>query len=167
MDSITQGTQKTGANPIFIGIMIVGLLAVGGLIAWLLLSPAPQRTDAPQLVGALREGAEFEELKRKIVIDPQRDFTTESRSLAGGLQMNLVAVIRNFTGKTLTGLEVIASVVDKDGKVVKEKAAVVIPGEITSLAPNKTTPITVIISGFEEKDDRANFKWRVSAIKVE
>jgi hypothetical protein len=167
MDSITQGTQKTNTNPVFLAIMGIGALLIAGLLGWLLLSPAPPKQEAPQLQGALREGAEYEEIKKKIVVDPLSDLNTEARSLAGGLQMNMWAVIRNFSGKTLTGLEVVGSVVDKDGNVVREKAAIVIPTNQPKLDPNRTMPISVNIDGFEESDDRSNIKWRITAIKID
>lgn len=169
MDSITQGNLKeNNKNPIFLAIMGIGALLVAGLLAWLLLSPAPPQNAAPRLENALREGTEFEELKRKIVIDKNQDFTTEQRSLSGDLAMNLVGVVRNFTGKTLTGLEVVGSVIDRDGKVVREKTSIVLPNDRQpKIDPNKTMPFTVVVNGFEQKDDRADFKWRISALKVE
>jgi hypothetical protein len=169
MDSITEGNLKeNNKNPIFLAVMGVGALLVAGLLAWLLLSPSPPPPGEPRLAGALREGSEFEDLKRKIVVDKNQDFTTEQRSLSGDLSMSLVGVVRNFTGKTLTGLEVVGSVVDKDGKVVREKTAIVLPNDRQSkIDPNKTMPITVVVNGFEARDDRADFKWLITGIKVE
>lgn len=168
MDSITQGTSNvSNKNPIFLAIMGIGAFLVAGLLIWLLLTPSQKVDTTPKLEGALREGPQFEELKRKIVVDKNQDFTTESRSLAGGLQMRLVAVVRNFTGKSLTGLEVVGTVIDREGKVVREKAAIVLPNsDYPKLDPNKTMPIQVTVDGFEETDDRADFKWRISALKV-
>ena len=169
MDSITQGNLKeNNKNPIFLGIMGIGALIVAGLLAWLLMTPTPKQDLTPKLEGALREGPQFEELKRKIVVDRMEELTTDQRSLSGDLSMRLVGIVRNFTGKTLTGLEVVGSVVDQKGNVIREKTAIVIPNiDYPKLDPNKTMPIAVIVSGFEERDDRAGFKWRISALKVE
>jgi len=169
MDSITQGNLKENKkNPVFLAIMGIGTLVVAGLLVWLLLTPTPTQNQTPTLEGALREGPQFEELKRKIVVDRNEDFTTEQRSISGDLSMRLVGVVRNFTGKTLTGLEVLGSVVDKDGKVVREKTAIVLPNaDYPKLDPNKTMPIAVVVSGFEKTDDRANFKWQITGLKVE
>lgn len=169
MDSITQGNLKENKkNPVFLAVMGIGTLVVAGLLVWLLMTPTPKVDTTPRLEGALREGPEFEELRRKIVIDRNEDYTTEQRSLSGDLSMRLAGVVRNFTGKTLTGLEVVGSVVDKDGKVVREKTAIVLPStDYPKLAPNKTMPIWVTVSGFEQTDDRANFKWQITGLKVE
>ena len=169
MDSITQGNLKeNNKNPVFLAIMAIGALVVAGLLAWLLMTPTQKQDLTPKLEGALREGPQFEELKRKIVVDKMEDFTTDQRSLSGDLSMRLVGVVRNFTGKTLTGLEVVGSVVDQKGNVIREKTAVVLPStDYPKLEPNKTMPIAVIVSGFEEKEDRANFKWRITGLKVD
>lgn len=169
MDSITEGNLKENKrNPIFLVVMGIGALVVAGILVWLLMMPTPEQNATPRLENALREGPEFEDLKKKIVIDRNEDFTQEQRSLSGDLSMKLVGVVRNFTGKTLTGMEVTGSVIDKDRKVVREKTQIVLPNsDRKNLEPNKTMPITVIVSGFEEKDDRANFKWQITALKVE
>jgi hypothetical protein len=168
MNSITEGNQKTGGSGVVMWtIMGIGIVAVAGLLIWLLTSPSQQRQQLPQLQGALREGAQFEELKKKIVVEREVDYTTETKNIAGNLQVNIAGMVRNFTGKTITGLEVVGSVVNKDGIVVREKAAVVVPVLQEQIAPNKTLPIRVSVDGFEEKDDRADIRWRISAIKVE
>jgi hypothetical protein len=75
--------------------------------------------------------------------------------------------VRNFTQRPITGLEVVGSVVDKDGNVVKEKSLIAIPTRLPRLEPNRTMPIQIQITGFDEKDDRSNIKWRITGIKVE
>jgi hypothetical protein len=169
MDSITEGNLKENRrNPIFLVVMGIGALVVAGILVWLLMTPTPQQNSTPRLENALREGPEFENLKKKIVIDRNEDFTTEQRSLSGDLSMSLVGVVRNFTGKTLTGLEVVGSVVDSKGNVIREKTAIVLPNtDYPKLDPNKTMPIAVVINGFEKNDDRANFKWQIKGLKVE
>jgi hypothetical protein len=168
MDSLMQENKKdSGASALFLGIMIVGLLAAGGLIAYFALSPTLPPQEA-RLANGLREGEEFEFLKQRIVLAENRDFTTQSQNLASGIQMNLVGVARNFTGKTITGLEVVGSVVNEKGEVLKQKTAIIIPGpQAEKLEHNKSTPFTIRIDGFDAKDDRANFNFKLNAVRVE
>lgn len=167
MDSLIREDKKDkGASTLFWGIMIVGLLAAGGLIAYFALSPTPPPQEE-RLENALREGEEFEFLKQRIVVAENRDFTSQTQSLAGGIEMRLVAVVRNFSNKKLTGLEIVGSVVDEKGSVVKEKTAVVIPKQVQFIENNKSAPIEIRIGGFSPNDDRANFKFRITGIKVE
>ncbi len=167
MDTIMQNNQGAGSSKRIMWIvMLVGALVIAALVAWAVMTPS-QRQETPRLENALREGPEFEELKRKIVVETAQDFTTEARSMTSGVQMNLVGVVRNFTQRPITGLEVVGSVVDKDGNVVKEKSLIAIPTRLPRLEPNRTMPIQIQITGFDEKDDRSNIKWRITGIKVE
>lgn len=169
MDSLTQNNQTLGSSKLIWTIMIVAALIIGGLATWFALTSAPSVANEPRLENAVRAGdKDFDYYKQRIAIEPNVDFSQDMQSISGGLSMKLVAVVRNFTGKTITGLEVVGSVVDKNGNVVKEKNAIVIPTNvIQSLDNNKSTPITIFIDGFDKKDDRANIKFRLNAVRVE
>ena len=49
----------------------------------------------------------------------------------------------------------------------KEKTVVVIPKEVERLETAKSLPVQVMIEGFNKDDDRANIRWKVTAIKVQ
>ena len=51
--------------------------------------------------------------------------------------MNLQTTVRNFTGRTVNGLEVKAAVVDGEGKPVKQRTVVVIPTKQAELLPER------------------------------
>jgi len=148
--------------------MVVGLLGIAAVVTWIMLTPTPPKQE-PRIEGALTEGAEFESIRKKIVVEPDYDYMREYRKITGEIAVNLVGVIRNFSGKTITGLEVVGSVVEKDtGKVIKERKAIVIPNsDRKQLENNKTLPISVLIDGFRESDNRDYIKWRITALKVE
>jgi hypothetical protein len=76
--------------------------------------------------------------------------------------MTLQTTARNFTGKTITGLEIRGAVVDHDGKPVKQRTVVVIPGRQAELDPNKTMRVAILLDGFTDEDDRANIKMEVT-----
>jgi hypothetical protein len=65
----------------------------------------------------------------------------------------------------LNGLEVRATVVDHQGKVVKERTVVVVPTRMPELEPNKTMTVQVMLEGFSDTDDRANIKMEVTGFK--
>src|SRR4030095_11410132 len=90
------------------------------------------------LQGAVREGSpQFEEQRKNIVLDEPE--ATEAKRALGDIVMNLQTTVRNLTGKTLTGLEVRAAVVDYEGKPVKQRAVVVVPTRHPELDPHQTT----------------------------
>ena len=118
----------------------------------------------PTLQGAIRPGtAEFDKDKPNIVLDePEAD---EAKRALGDIVMSLRTTVRNLTGKTLNGLEIKASVVDYEGKPVKERTVVVVPTRIPELAANKTMPVQVMLEGMKETDARANIKMEVTGFK--
>ena len=75
--------------------------------------------------------------------------------------------VRNFTGRTISGLEIKGSVVDHDGKTVKENTVIVIPiKQVPELEPNKTMHASVLLEGFTDSDDRANIKMEVTGFTL-
>jgi hypothetical protein len=80
--------------------------------------------------------------------------------------MTLQSTVRNFTGRTITGLELYGAVVDLENKPVKERTVVVIPTRQPELEPNKTMPVSVLIEGMKDSDVRANIKLEVSGFTL-
>jgi hypothetical protein len=170
MNTLLQEPEKEkGSKKILIVAVAAAIVAV--LVAVALLSFVPSATQVEQqaLEGAYLEGSdEFQTYTKKIVAQTDFDQTTKSPVGTGTVMMSIGGIIRNFTGKTLTGLELKVAVVDTFGKVVKEKTQIVIPRQQReSLDNNQTMPVRVTIEGFEPKADLANIRWKVTKIKVE
>ena len=122
-------------------------------------------TSEPTLQGAIREGSpQFEEYRSKIFLDDPE--ATEAKRALGDIVMTLTTTVRNVTGKTLTGLEIRAAVVDYEGKPIKQRNVVVIPIRQPELAPNKTMLVNVTLDGMKDTDARANIKMEVAAFKL-
>lgn len=153
---------------VFIVAGIAAVLLIIGLVFYLKTRPEPQQAAATvdqKLDGGLRAGsAEFEKYRDLIKLDdPEAE---EQESLAGGLSMTLATTVRNFTGKVITGLEVKGTVVDLQGKPIKERTMIVIPSAgLAELENNRTARIKVTIPGFKKEDVRANIKMDVTAVK--
>lgn len=159
--------EKDGARRIIlIAVGLVSLLLVGVLI-YIARSPSKSGGGPPQLEGALRAGSpDFDKYKSLITVDAPE--ATESPRPLGDIVMELTTTVRNFTGKTLNGLEMRAAVVDLQGNHVKERNVIVIPNAakgITELEHNKTMPVRIKIEGMKKEDDRANIKMEVTAIR--
>jgi hypothetical protein len=118
------------------------------------------------LNGAYREGSpEFAEITKDIIISTD-DRTVESPTGMGTISMFINGKIRNKGTKTITVLEVNVGVVTQFNKVLKERRIVVVPVQQSTLAPGETIPITLTMDGFTKDDDRANIRWKVTAIKT-
>ncbi len=122
-------------------------------------------TVQPVLEGAIRPGSpEFEQYRSKIVLDEPE--AHEAKRGLGDIWMSLETTARNFTGRTLSGLEVKGAVVDHQGKAIRERTVIVVPGSVVrELGPNDTMPVQVTLEGMTDADDRANITMEVVAFK--
>ncbi len=147
-------------------IIVVAVMAavVIAVVFYFLLRASSGGSVEPVLEGAIRAGSpEFEKYHSQIVLDPPE--ADEAKRALGDIVMNLQTTVRNFTGRTLNGLEIKAAVVDHQGKSVRERTVVVTPTKQPELAPNKTMLVVVRLEGMKETDDRANIKMEVTGFR--
>jgi hypothetical protein len=157
--------QSDSRRNIIIVVALIALLAIAGLF-YLLMRAGRSGGSSPatRLEGAIRPGSpDWDRYSKLIPLDaPEAD---EAGRALGDIVMTLHSTVRNFTGRTINGLEIRAAVVDHQGKPVKERYVVVGPTREPELAPNKTLPVNVVLDGMTEKDDRANIKMEVTGFK--
>ena len=154
-------TSDTNRTLIIVVAVIAAIVIAGGFYGLMRLSGGGGPAG---LQGAIREGSpQWDENKKNIVLDEPE--ATEAKRALGDITMTLSTTVRNLTGKTLSGLEIRGAVVDYDGKPVKQRAVVVIPGRVPELAPNKTLPVNILLDGMSDTDARANIKMEVSGFK--
>jgi hypothetical protein len=149
---------------IIIAVAVVAAVLIGGVF-YVLMRKSMRDSPPLRLDNAIRAGSsDFEKYKKLIPLDdPEAD---ESPRALGDIVMTLHTTARNFTGRTITGLEVHAAVVDHQNQPVKERTVVVIPlPDREELEPNKTMFVGVRLEGMTESDDRANIKMEVTAFR--
>jgi hypothetical protein len=160
-------SKKRGVNPVFIVGMIVGVLLIGGAIYLLSFKPPMAEQTAKLLEGSYREGSpEFAALNKDIIIATD-DNTVESPMGLGTVSMFIKGKVRNKGTRNISTLEVNVAVVTQKNEVLREKRILVVPIQQPILGPDQTIPITLTLDGFDRKDDRANIRWKVTAIKAE
>ena len=149
---------------LIIVVAIIAAVLIGGLF-FLLLRGTMGGDQTASFENAVRPGSpDWEKYSKLIALDdPEAD---EAKRPLGDTVMTLRSTVRNFTGRTITGLEMRGTVVDYDGKPVKEKTIVVIPGRQSELDPNKTMKVSILLEGFTENDARANIKMEVTAFRL-
>jgi hypothetical protein len=118
----------------------------------------PQQSNIPQLVRA--GSPDYEKYQPLIKIDDVE--ATESTRAVGDIVMTLYGTVRNFTGRTLNGLEVRVSVVDLEGKPVKERTLIVIPNQKTELDNNQNMKAQALLEGINKNATRANIRMEVT-----
>ncbi len=170
MDTLLQNGQKEKKE---IGkIFPLALLIAAGLIAgaiWLWsFQPSIEVQKQKAMEGAFLENSpEFNQYSKDIVIQTDADNTMQSMTGMGTMMMSIPANMRNKGSKTINGLEVRVGVVDSFGKIIREKVFNVVPQQHDTLAPGQTIPVRATVEGFSKDDDRANVRWKVTAIRVE
>jgi hypothetical protein len=144
-------------------VAVIAAIAIATLFYFLMKASGGGAVE-PTLEGAIREGSpEFAQYQSKIILDPPEAY--ESKRALGDIVMNLQTIVHNFSGRTLTGLEIKGIVVDHQGKAVNQRAIVVIPTRQAELENNRSMGVRVMLEGMTEKDDRANIKMEVSGFK--
>jgi len=144
-------------------IIIVALVAaiIIAVFFYVLMRASSSGRVEPTLAGAIRAGApEFAQYHSKITVDEPE--ATEAKRALGDIVMNIQTNVRNFTGRTLTGLEVKGMVVDHQGQPVNQKTVVVIPVNQPELENNRTIAVSIMLEGMTDQDDRANIKVEVT-----
>ena len=149
---------------LIIVVAVIAAIVIAGLFYGLMYLSSSGPAPNAALQGAIRAGSpQFEENRKNIVLDDPE--AVEAKRALGDLTMTLQTTVRNLTGKTLTGLEIRAAVVDYEGKPVKQRNVMVIPGKQPELAPNKTLPVAVMLDGMSDTDARANIQMEVTGFK--
>lgn len=154
------------------------IFIVAGLVAALLIAvivffatrPADNRANvAPQLENAIRPGSsEFDQYREKIVVNDVEAF--KSPRALGDQIVRLQGTVRNFTGRTINGLEIQGTVVDSQNNPVKQRTIIAIPSRATGaneLAPNRTMQVVVLLEGIRMDADLANFRIDVAGVRFQ
>jgi hypothetical protein len=157
-------SQSESRSTLIIVVAVAAAIVIAGFFYFLMRASRGSGGAEPTLQGAVRPGSpEFAQNSPNIKLDdPEAD---EAKRALGDIVMSLQTTVRNLTGKTLSGLEVRAAVVDHQGNSVKERTVVVVPIRQPELAPNKTMRVQVMLEGMSETDDRANIIMEVTGFK--
>jgi hypothetical protein len=153
-------SEEKSRTTLIVVVAAIAAVVIGGFF-YLLMRKSVATGPPSTLQGAIRRGSpEWNKYIKLIAFDdPEAD---ESKRALGDTVMTLHTTVRDFTGRTITGLEVRGAVVDHDGKPVKERTVVVIPGRQPELDPNKTMRVSIMIDGFTDEDDSANINMEVT-----
>lgn len=166
-DLFNTETKQKRFNPVFIVGILVALAVLGGAF-WLLSRKPSLDEQVAQIVStASHEGSpEFAELSKDVIISTDPN-TVQSPTGLGTISMFITGKIRNKGTRTISVLEVNVAVITQFNEVLRERKILVVPVQQPVLAPGDTIPITLTLDGFSKDDDRANIRWKVTAIKAQ
>ncbi len=152
---------------VFAIVGVVTAVLIIGVIYMTTRQPLSGTAEQPRLEGALRAGSpEFEQARGRVVIqfNPDEDATEAPRPL-GDIVMHMTPTVRNFTGRTITGLELHAVVVDLAGQPIRERTVIAIPARQAQLEPNRVLKVPIMMEGFKKEDTRANVKIEMTGLR--
>lgn len=170
MENFLQEKKETrGINKILVVALLVAAVLVAGAVWLLTFMPTAEDQKQQQMAGAVYEGSpEFTAYTKNIVISTDLDRTSEGRLGLGTIQMAIHGDVRNRGDKVINLLELSVGVVDTKNQFIKEKKIIVIPTlQNETLQPNDTMKVFATLDGFTDKDDRANVRWKVTAIRFQ
>ncbi len=160
-----QEQRKGNGKALILGALI-GIVLLSGVIWMLTRQPSMEDQMASILEGSYQEGSpEFTQITKDIIISTADD-TVQSPNAFGTISMYIHGKIRNKGDKNINGLEINVAVVDTFNQVLKEKRVLVVPTKQPQLGPGETIDVHIEMAGFDKKDDRANIRWKVTAIRV-
>ena len=166
MDSLLPKEETKGINKTFIVAILIAAVVIAGLIFLLTRRPPADQQMAQLIASAQHDGSpQFADLSKDIIIATD-DRTVQSPTGLGTISMYIYGKIRNKGRQTITILEVNVAVVTQFNEVLKEKNILVVPVQQPTLEPDHSIPITAALEGFSRDDDRANIRWKVTAIKA-
>lgn len=146
---------------------LVGALLIAGIAVAVSLIPTSEEVKKNALESALLPGMpEFDDYTKEIIITTDTNRLQESRTALGDLVMRIGGRIRNKGDKTLSLLEISVGMVDSKNTLIKEKKYMIIPDKHSELGPGETIDVDANLAGFSDGDDRANARWKVTAMKL-
>jgi len=144
---------------IYGGVVVLALLLVGGL-AYLATRPV-QRAGEERLESAVRPGSPDFPGTDKLVVefDPDENALIGPTAL-GPWAVTFKPVVRNFTGRTVSGLEFRVAGVDIKGNVIRERIAI----NRDELEPNRTLTPALSVN-FPQDNRPADLKLELTGVK--
>jgi hypothetical protein len=144
---------------IFMVVALASAVLVAGLV-WLATRPST-RTDDPRLANALRPGSpEFEQIRDRLVVEfnPDEDASIGPTAL-GTYSVTMKPTVRNFTGRTVSGLEFHAAGLDIAREVIRERTFV----WQQEIEPNKISSVPISIN-FPQDNRPASLKLDLTGV---
>ena len=143
---------------IYAGIAVLGLLLVGGL-AYLATRPT-QKPGEEKLADAIRpDSPDWPGNKLVVDFDPDEDATIGANAL-GNYVVTMKPTVRNFTGRTINGLEIHAAGLDLKGNVIRERIYV----NENELETNKTASPAISLN-FPSDNRPAQLKLELTGMR--
>ena len=141
----------------------LALLAAG---IYYVTQPIVTSNVAPALERALYIGQpEFEQFREQIVIEQLAG--KEKVHPLNNLAVEITALVRNDTGRKISGLEMRGGIRDAQNSTLRERTVVVIPARQTILETDEAINVRILLESIDKDSDRAHPVMEVTAIRFD
>jgi hypothetical protein len=122
--------------------------------------------EAQRLENAIRPGVpEFDRFGEQIILE---NFLAEQTvHPSDDLTIDMTAVIRNSTGRTISGLEIRGAVLDAEKQPSRERTVVVVPLRRTALEPNEVIRVRIVLPGVGRDEERSEVMMELAAVRFD
>lgn len=142
---------------------VIAVLAAG---IYYVTQPIVTPNVAPALERALYTGQpEFEQFREQIVIE--QVVGKEKVHPLNSLAVEITAVVKNNTGRKISGLEMRGAIRDARNSTVRERTVVVIPARQTILEPDEAINVRILLDSIDKDSDRAHAVMEVTGIRFD
>ena len=126
--------------------------------------PHKKIDEVQRVENAIRHGVpEFERLREQIILE---NFLAEQTVQPfDDLTIDMTAIIRNSTGRTISGLEMRGAVLDAEKQPLRERTVVVIPLWQTALEPNEVISVRIMLPGVRREKERSEVMMELAAVR--
>lgn len=124
------------------------------------------RSSPPRFEWMLQPGqSDFDQFRQQITIE--QVIGNEKLHPFNNLVVELTGVVRNQTGRAISGLEMRGAILDTENSTVVERAVAVIPLQQTALEINEAIYVRILLEGIDRDSDRARAMLEVTGITFE
>jgi hypothetical protein len=121
-------------------------------------------SSAQHLEWTLQAGQpDFDQVKQQIAVE--QVMGKEKVHPFNDLVVELTAVVRNQTGRTLKGLEMRGAILDTANSTLRERTVAVIPVQQTALENEEAINVRLLLEGVPRDSDRARTVLEVTGIR--
>jgi hypothetical protein len=141
----------------------IALLAAG---MYYVTQPIVTSNVEPGLERALYTGQpEFEQFREQIAIEQL--VGKEKVHPLNNLAVEITALVRNDTGRKISGLEMRGAIRDAQNSTVRERTVVVIPTRQTILEADEAINVRILLENIDKDSDRAHAVMEMTGIRFD
>jgi len=141
----------------------IALLAAG---IYYMTHPIVSPNVEPGLETALYTGQlEFEQFREQIAIEQL--VGKEKLHPLNNLAVEITALVRNDTGRKISGLEMRGAIRDAENSTVRERTVVIIPARQAILEADEAINVRILLESIDKDSDRAHAVMEVTGIRFD